>query len=355
MQDSEILIYIGSYTHGGKFIPSACGAGITAARFDPASGRLTRLSEFTDVENPSWLHAAKDARYLFAVSETFDRPGQVHSFIIAEDGYLALHSSQSSHGLATCHLTVTAEHLIAASYLDGRMTIYPLAEGQIEPCIHDHSYTCTGPNPERQEGSHAHQAMVCPRGRWLYICDLGGDRVHRHDLMAEGRPLRESIELPAGAGPRHLVFHPQLPIMYVFCELHPLLLAFDWEPDSGVMSIRQTVDLNTLPELNQVGGGAAIHIHPSAQLLGVSERAGSSVCLFRISDDGTLSFSQRVVSNSQVPRDFAFSPDGRWLLTAYQESHQVAIHRLNADFTADSEPTHVFAVNSPVRLCFVER
>ena len=355
MHHPGIFVAIGSYTHGGDVLPTACGVGITLAQLDPVTGQLTHLSDYSEVANPSWLCASEDGRHLFAVSEMIAHAGQVHSFTLANDGELIPLSSQSSHGLATCHLTATANYLFAASYLDGRLTVYPLKSGVIGTRRYEFAYQCSGPNLERQERSHAHHALVGPNGRWLYVCDLGGDRIHRHDLTQVGFPALGAIMLPPGVGPRHMVFHPHLPVAYLFCELKPHVIAFNWNAKSGNLTTRQTYDLESKVGLGPVGAGASIHIHPSAQLLGVSERAASSICLFKVDADGTISFSQQVAANGQRPRDFRFSPDGRWLLIAYQETHSITVHRINADLEAESAITCELPVKSPVCVCCIEQ
>ncbi|HEY0240295.1 MAG TPA: beta-propeller fold lactonase family protein, partial [Friedmanniella sp.] len=65
-----------------------------------------------------------------------------------------------------------------------------------------------GPDPDRQDGPHAHQVVPDPgRPGEVLVCDLGTDRVHRLRLEPDGRLVEAApaLVLPAGFGPRHLV------------------------------------------------------------------------------------------------------------------------------------------------------
>lgn len=44
---------------------------------------------------------------------------------------------------------------------------------------------------------------------------------------------RNMARLPAGSGPRHVVFHPSLPVAYVLNELDSTIARFDWDTSSG--------------------------------------------------------------------------------------------------------------------------
>jgi len=341
-------VFLGTYTDGGAFFPSSSGGGIMTCRLDDADGRFSELHSAARVTNPSWIHLADGGKRLFAVSELFDRPGEVHGFDLAEEGSLAHCSTQSSHGLATCHLTSTGTHLFAASYLDGRLSVYPRENGRVGEATEVVQYTGSGPNPDRQEAAHAHHAAVSLGGRWLYVCDLGADCIHQHELHDGALSSVRDIKVAPGAGPRHLVFHPSKPLAWAVCELTPLVLAFSWDAISGGLRLLQTLDMAGCPGLEDVGASAAIRLHPSGKLLGVSDRTTHSISLFHVADSGELTFRQRIRTTDESPRDFAFTPDGRWLLAAYQETHGLASHAIAADLQVSPIPADRLKVDSPV-------
>ena len=343
-----MIIFIGTYTDGGDFFPTVCGDGIMNCRMDEESGIFSRLHCCADVVNPSWVHLADGGKRLFAVSETFDQPGNVHGFDVEPEGRLKHVSSQSSHGLATCHLSSTDKHLYVASYLDGRLSVCPRQGARIRESIDLIEYSGSGPVADRQEAAHAHQAVVSPDGRWLYVCDLGSDCIRQHELRGGVPVYTRDIEVAPGAGPRHLAFHPDKPQAWAVCELTPLILTFAWSKDTGELQLLQTFELANFPKMAGVGAAAAIHLHSSGNLLGVSDRASHSICLFTVAETGDLDFQQRIRNEDEIPRDFAFTPDRRWLIAAYQDSNRLASHAIDDALHVASVPADCLEVNSPV-------
>jgi 6-phosphogluconolactonase len=75
------------------------------------------------------------------------------------------------------------------------------------------------------DGSHAHQVVLHPRVSNVALAtDLGRDAVTvYHVVQGAGAgtlvPSGASLSFPPGTGPRHMAFHPSLPVLYVLGEL----------------------------------------------------------------------------------------------------------------------------------------
>jgi len=345
-----MYIFLGTYTEKNEYFPSSCGKGVMGCQFDSDKGQFSSLRSLAQVPNPSWLHLANNDNQLFASSELLDQVGQIHSFDIAADHSLQHCSTQSSQGLATCHLTTSENYLYATSYIDGRLSVFPRNGIELSQASKIISYIGQGPNTTRQESAHAHQAVLAPNARWLYVCDLGSDAIHCHDCRHEPNSWEPSriIKTPAGSGPRHLVFHPTLPTLWVVCELIPMILTYQWSAESGDLMLIHRMALSDIPTLKSVAHTAAIHLHPTGKQLGISERATHSVCVFSLSYSGELTFQQQVSSSYLTPRDFAFTPDGKWLLIAYQDSHRLTSHTIDTSLRVADMSTDELHVNSPV-------
>ena len=66
----------------------------------------------------------------------------------------------------------------------------------------------SGPNKNRQEGSHPHQAIIHPEYQELFVPDLGADRVCRFKRREDGSwKIQGHIGYAGGGGPRHVAFY----------------------------------------------------------------------------------------------------------------------------------------------------
>ena len=77
-----------------------------------------------------------------------------------------------------------------------------------------------------------------------------------------------------GAGPRHLAFHPTLPVVYSIDELSSTVTVFDWDPDAGELTRRQIL-ASTAPDDVDDTRGAEIAVHPGGRFVYASNRRGA--------------------------------------------------------------------------------
>ena len=146
---------------------------------------------------------------LYAVNEL--DAGSVSAFAVAADGTLAELAVRATGGSHPCHLAVTADgrYLLAANYESGSVSVHPLdldgVPGERSDLL---ELDGRGPDPERQEGPHAHMVVPDPAGPGVLIVDLGSDRVWRCRLdPVSGRltDLAPALIAAPGTGPRHLL------------------------------------------------------------------------------------------------------------------------------------------------------
>lgn len=99
-------------------------------------------------------------------------------------------------------------------YTSGTLTalaLTPSAPYLLSPPAPTLTFTGAGPNAERQEGPHPHEAYVHPADDEVLVPDLGADKVRRLRRQGEGGEGRWEVVgevlYPPGSGPRHVVFH----------------------------------------------------------------------------------------------------------------------------------------------------
>lgn len=357
MRSSESTVYFGSYTQPHPFVPEAGGAGIVICGFDARSGKLERRQMIGGVLNPSYVALDATRAHVFAVSEDFDAHGTVHVFRRLPDGRLAAAGVRPAEGRAMCHVcALPGGGVCATSYADGSLAVFPFRDGGLGPCTSRFRYEGKSVHATRQESSHAHQSVVSPDGRRLYVCDLGADRIWCHAIEGAGSNIApaspDSVTTPTGSGPRHLVFHPTLPRAYVVCELNAHLLTYDWDAGSGRLTLAD--EQPSLPaDWTGAPSAAAIRVHPSAAALYVSNRNHDSLAAFRLDRNGAAALTDQIPAGGKTPRDFAFDPSGRWLVAANQDSDTVAIHEIDPDSGLPvRRPPEIVPMGTPVCVLF---
>ena len=146
------------------------------------------------------------------------------------------------------------------------------------------------------------------------------------------------LSMNGGDGPRHLEFHPSLDFAYVASELSCMVTVCHSNVGTGALGkVVQT--RSTLPAgfVND-GSNTCAHImaHPSGKFLYVSNRGGKchTLALFLISaDGGSLSECEQSgdLNDELCPRAFNISPDGLWMVIAYQDSSKLVSYKIDLD------------------------
>lgn len=335
MMTTELLqlFFAGTYSDKRPFIPDPKGSGIVSCMLNTVSGEIQQVGLCKEAVNAGYLIESKNKNILFAACDNDPLPGEVKAFAINKNGALSFLSAESTRGTATCHLGCNANgnRVFAASYSSGQLSVHYFDGKSFLGNTSVIAYKGSGPNRERQEASHIHQAVISPDGKWLYACDLGSDKIWIHDLLKSNDPqIVKGVETPRGYGPRHLIFHRELPIVYILCELNSHVLIYTCNEATGSMTL--VADEPTLPaDYQEIPSGAAIKLHPSMKTLYVSNRGHDSLTVFSINEtNGCLTFETRFSSGGKEPRDFAIDPGGQWLLVANQNSDNIVPFKLDA-------------------------
>jgi len=343
------LLYVGTYTES-----------IYLVSMDRKSGELLRVGSVDAGPNPSFLaiHANGGGRVLYAVNEL--EQGALRAFAIEPaTGALTRLNEQPSEGGAPCFVSVDGRGRFAfvANYAGGSVALLPIqATGALGPAAQVVRHTGTGPNAERQEAPHAHCILPDPSNRYALAADLGADRMFVYGLDLEGGSLRHMEEGDAvmrpGAGPRHIAFHPTLPLVFVANELDSTVATLRFDAERGTLSPLAT--RSTLPD-GWAGTNypADIHVAASGRTVYVSNRGHNSIAVFSVAaSTGALTLDQVVSTEGDWPRNFSLHPSGQWLLVANQRSNSVVVFRLDRE-TGRLTPTRQrIAIPSPVCLRF---
>lgn len=354
--DNQYHLYVGTYTGPNN-------KGIPAFRYDASQLTFEPLGTVAEMERPSFLAFSPDQRFLYAVSELGNSgksEGYVYAFgIDRSTGKLTFLNRQTSGGGGACHLVVdkTGKFLLVANYGTGSAASFPLnSDGSLGNLISKIQFEGSGPNQRRQKGPHAHAVVLSPDNRFLFVPDLGADRVRILRFDPSNGSLTPNtpadVAVKPGAGPRHFTFSPNGRFAYLICEMGSLVVAFRYDSSAGFLTEIQTAP--TLPDgFTGENNSAEIEVDPSGRFLYASNRGHDSIAVFSIDDKtGKLDRTQIESTQGRTPRNFAIDPTGRHLLAADQDSNRIVVFDRDSHTGKLTATGKTVDVPSPVCLLF---
>jgi 6-phosphogluconolactonase len=319
------LVYIGSSS-------DKAGQGIHVARWNESSGTLSDLRLAYEAKSPSFL-AARQGRWLFAGHQVGPKMGGLSGFAMDPSGDLKLINTVTAPGADFVHLALdhTGQCLIAPNYGKGSiLSCKVAADGHLSDWVSNIQLAGHGPNASRQSSPHAHGAAVSPNNRFVYINDLGTDRILIYKLntaTAELTPADPPVYTgPAGSGPRHLAFHPNGRWAYCINELNSTVTFLHWNPATGALTAVGSVP--TMATNGDIAHNRAgeLAFSKEGHFLYACNRGPDELVTYAVGPDGNLKFLARTQTEGKEARHFLVSPQNGYLLVAEQFSNEVVIY-----------------------------
>jgi len=321
---SSSWVYFGTRATGA-------GTGIVAASLD-SNGHLTPVGVVSDINRATWLAPHPTLPVLYAASDPgTTTPSTLFSLAVnRKTGALTLKNSALTGGIGATHLAVDAylKSVFVAHFGSGQVSwLSTTRDGSLDTLLSVQQQYGTGPNP-RQTAPHAHGVAVDPTKRFLIANDFGADRIftYRIDTYADQLVPTTTpyISVPAGSGPRHPVFHPYAPYMFIVSELASSVSSYRWDAWSGCLQLVQTLALAD-PTYTGVKSASQIQISRDGRFLYAANRGSNSMEVYSINVwTGTLQLIQVIPCPGVTPWDFALDPTGRWLLVAMNTSNSIS-------------------------------
>jgi 6-phosphogluconolactonase len=321
--------------------------GILSFAWDPATGSLTPEGIAAKISQSTWIAlspaispaTSPDKRYLYVACEldVFEgKPtGAVGSFKL-EAGKLTPISLVPSEGKGTCHLNIdrSGRSVIAVNYAGGTATSFLSTNGKLTEAWTE-KYEGSGPVRDRQEMAHAHFASLSPDNRFVYINDLGSDKIHIYKLDAATAKLTPAGTYSAkpGDGPRTLHFHPNGKIAYCMNELNSTVTVLQWSASDGSLKPIQTVSLlpdGEVPKTASVTNtGCDTVLTRDGRFAYFANRGHDFLMSFHV-DPATGKLTEfpanpRTSCGGKTPRNFTLDPTERWMLVANQNSSNLSV------------------------------
>ena len=344
---AEPLIFISSFAAGDK-------GGIEAFSLERSTGRLNRIHRTTGVEHPFFFVISPDQKFLYSIhAKSFggSEPEEVAAYAIeGRTGGLKLLNRQSTHGTASCYVEIdsTGKTVLVANYSTGSVASFPVqSDGSLGAAVSIIQHVGASIDPVRQKGPNAHCIVISPDNRFAFAADLGTDQVLSYRLDKTTAKLTPNTppfaKAPAGAGPRHLTFHPDGKHVYVINELQNSVTMSDYDANSGVMTARQTI--STLPtDFRGVSHCADLKITPNGKYLYGTNRGHDSIAAYRIEADGTLKLIAIEPSLGKGPQNLLIAGDGTLVLCANMPGNNVVA------FKIDDQTGRLKLVGDPIEI-----
>jgi len=300
----------------------------------------------------TFLALAPDGRHLYA-----SHSGAQHlsTYAIGADGAPALLGTAPTHTVNPAHLAVAPDGrtVIAASFTSGHVTAHRIApDGTLTaPVSHLATGGELGPRPA-QSGSQPHQISFAPDLRTVTVPDRGTDRVHLFSYDPDADEVLSplgSVAAPTGSGPRHLTWHPRLPLAYLIGELDSTMVTLRWQPDRRTLEV---VAASSLRPADATGdsSAAAVMITPDGRQLFGTNRGDDSICRFLLDDSGIPREDSRswLPAGGRTPRFAGLDPSGTRLWCASQDSDVITGYDISGP-----DPVPVGTLEHPRPSCLV--
>ena len=330
-KSQELLSYkflVGTYTDTEE-------QGIDLLTFFPEKDSLSLETIAKGISNPSFILTGKNQEFLYTVSENAgENGGQILSFEL-EDSRTALQILDSAFtaGDHPCHIAISPDekYILVSNYSGGNLAVFKVTNGNLER-VQVLQHQGSSVNKSRQESAHVHSATFDPSGDYVWVADLGSDELYRYKFesgLENPLSFEEKIPMTPGDGPRHLAFSKDRKELFVVQELTAILEVFSYQ--NGQMKSKQRLPLFS-EEFKGALGAAEVRVSPDGQHIYASNRGDSnSISAFRKNESGIYELIQHYSSGGKMPRNFNLTSDGKYLLAAHQESHEIVVFERNAE------------------------
>lgn len=299
--------------------------GIYSMTLDTEKGELNDLTLVTKEDSPTYL-TLDSKKHLYTVGSE-NGEGGIGAY--AFNGKTAeLLNHVVAPGAPLCYVGVdeTRQLVYGSNYHLGEVRVYRILENGSLELTDTVKHEGAGPH-ENQSSPHVHYSDLTPDNR-LVACDLGTDGVYTYDVTENGKlALVATYKATPGAGARHITFHPNNEIAYLFGELNSTIEVLHYNAATGEFSLIEVI--STIPDTHTgFNGGAAVRLTNDGKFLYASNRGHDSLVVYSVSENGDhLEVIEWVSAFGKTPRDFALSKSEEFVILANQDSDNITLYK----------------------------
>ncbi|NUY79328.1 lactonase family protein [Flavobacterium sp. MAH-1] len=344
-------LLVGTYTN------SCDSKGIYVFDFNPETADIKQKSSTGKLVSPSFLSVSPDKKFIYAVNEDGKKSSVSALNYSQKSGDILYVNSVDSQGADPCHIVNDDKNVLVANYSGGTISVFKKKNnGAITEAVQVIKHEGHSANAKRQESPHVHMVHFSPDKKFVLSNDLGTDRIYVYryypDSEKQVLEFQDTIPIKTSSGPRHLTFSPNGKQVYLLQELDGTISVFNYN-DGKLKRIQETTIVQ--PDFKGDVSGAAIKISSDGKFLYATNRGdANTISVFEIGANGRLTHKSTVATGGKGPRDFALSPDGKFVLIAHQYTNNITVFERDATTGLLTKTGKKIEMCSPVCLVFDE-
>jgi 6-phosphogluconolactonase len=298
----------------------------------PDGGLELKLVEKPALGFRSGVIAAHPYKPLLYVSGFGGERGNVPGAVVtlSENGGYAKHQPVAFNDDAA-YLSLDRSHafLLGVSYGNGRLNVYRLD---------DNGMPGTAVATVDEGKKEAHCVLVSPDNQFLYIPYVKGNLAllqYRFNASTGAVTPLEPLDAkpPEGTGPRHLVYHPTLPLVYFTNEQGIGLSTYERRPN-GQLVLRQNIPVLPAGMSKEGLSASDLEITPDGKFIFAGLRGHTQdfdrIVRYRVLQNGDVELLG-LTPTDKIPWGLALSPGGEYLLVSAATGATLTAYRINAE------------------------
>ncbi len=323
--------------------------GIYHTLVDDQTGTLSKLKKATpsDLRTSKWgfltIHPEKPILYV-AVNGP-NKTGEIWAFAIQKKDDLSLINKITELPTGSAHIEISpAGDTLAVAYFGSAYTgLYSvLPDGSLGKTLLHKKHEGKSVNPEKQARPHPHGSVFSHDSKRVFVTDRGTDYLWYYDINKGKAKYSKKLKVPAGLGPRHIVFDPNYDFAYVSDELSAGVSVYRYD--------KKRRDLEPIQHLGPVDAAQSelwynvsdLQVHPSGNFLYLINRGFDQITAYKINEKtGKLTFIENEPVRGSIARHSAITPNGKWLITGGTMSGNLVTFKINSNGSLNYTRTNV--------------
>lgn len=320
----KYVAYVSTYTRNAEI-------GIYIYDVDVENGRFTAKDK-VKITNSSYLTLSHNGKYMYAITDF-----GVESYKIKTDGGLVNIGSASINGMRGCYLSTDYEdkYLFVAGYHDAKVTVLRIGDDGAAGEITDEMFSAgLGSIVERSFLPHVTCVKMTRDNKYLCVCDSGMDQVkiYSFDSVTGKLKLKDMIHCAQDSAPRYIKFHRNGKFAYVSHEVGCTVDVYSYNETNGNPDFELIGSYSTLNEDYKTSGSmtCAMKFSFDHKYMMSSVAGSNAVTVFKVNDKtGELEKLLHLPISGDYPKDVAFFPDSRHIVSLNHESNTMSFFSLD--------------------------